>query len=986
MNNACINLLCSTLKKIIAQLRSQNTPLSFVLLVGKKNQGKTTWMRQTDLELLEIDPGHDESQKIIIYYNQQGIVIELGEYWLTSQRSLLQLVLKKLNNLHYQLRISGLLFCVDINELLIAEPAEFAKSNKAHMQLLEQCGQSLGYRIDFTMVFTKLDALAGFCEFFQNEHTSDLSKPLGFSFGPSLPGQKNKLIETYTQQFNQLIEMLGQHVINKMHPARSSAKRTLIREFPLQLASLQTAIQSLLQLLPLHLFELNALYFTSAEQGGISVDRLNKKIQHEYALTIQDTFAQSNNYRAYFIQGALQAFQEQTRHYAITRQLSNKWVIGVISSVLGLSLIGIGHQYFHSSHLLDEASKELLRYETLNKQQGDHTLALYHLSQATARLEHINAGAFSLPTVQHLKHQLRNNTEQHLRGDFASHLLTEIEKVMQDSNQSHADRYHALKIYLMLGDATRFSQSEVAEWFQNHWQKNPSQDNSASNTLQNQLTLLQQTLKQPFQALTINQQIVTDARNFIKALPANYFYYSLAKSYFTQEITSTNMDGFALASASLPIYYTKPGFQQTLAQLPAIAAKLQEDNWVLDQASMDNLVNLLQEAYCYDYVTWWTGFIKKTNLMHFQDYEQAKTLLQTLNQSNGISKLLDFIVQQVGPDQNTKASLFNQQIASKFTHLNFMSKTTVRDFMQNLAELEKFFNTLAVINDNGHTAFNLTKSRFQEKRLGDPLSTLYARARQLPEPIASWAKQLADDTWALLINETKRYINEQWQQTVFRDYQNMIAKRYPFDSAEREEVKIPDFNHFFSTHGILNEFSEQYLKPFLNTSKPEWKLKEVDNFVLPISTATINELIRANIINTMFFPRRGDMSRIEFSLQKVNLDPIIANLQLSIGETTLQDDQDTESLTQFTWPQPNASLTINSIEGNHYELDEIGPWAFFKLLQKVNVIPDKHNAASLQILFEVNGNSGRYILKTQNKINPFSPGILNGFILPESIA
>ncbi len=41
--------------------------------------------------------------------------------------------------------------------------------------------------------------------------------------------------------------MQGQRVINKMHPARSTIKRSLIREFPLQLASLRVPIQFLIQ-------------------------------------------------------------------------------------------------------------------------------------------------------------------------------------------------------------------------------------------------------------------------------------------------------------------------------------------------------------------------------------------------------------------------------------------------------------------------------------------------------------------------------------------------------------------------------------------------------------------------------------------------------------------------------------------------------------------------------------------------------------------
>jgi len=196
---------------------------------------------------------------------------------------------------------------------------------------------------------------------------------------------------------------------------------------------------------------------------------------------------------------------------------------------------------------------------------------------------------------------------------------------------------------------------------------------------------------------------------------------------------------------------------------------------------------------------------------------------------------------------------------------------------------------------------------------------------------------------------------------------------------------LADFNQFFSSKAVLNNFVDFYLKPFLNTSQSQWELKELNSYVLPVTPETINELIRANVITNMFFSEQNDKSKIEFSLQKISIDPIVASLKLTIGDEKLYDDQNTESFTRFNWPQSGAKLTLKSIEGESYELDEQGPWAFFKMLQKVNVLVDEHDSSNLQILFEVNGNSGRYLLKTQNQVNPFIPGILNGFVLKDTV-
>lgn len=970
-----LQALCDALKKIIWQLKPQNNALSFLILTGKHNQGKTTLLRQSHLEHFVVDAERGSD----IYYNQHGVIVELGESWLNHSKNLLQYTLKQLNRCHRALKISGIILCVDINELLIAEPLQFVEHSKAHTQLLARFGHSLNYRLDTAIVFTKLDALAGFCDFFQNEHATELQKPLGFSLDWAT--RDNKYLSNYKVQFDQFIEVLGQQVIHKMHPARSSVKRTLIREFPLQLGSLGKAIQVFIQTISPKLFRVKALYFTSGEQGGVSIDRLNKKIQHEYALTVQDKFPQSINHRAYFIEGALFAFQSHTKRHPPQITVSHRWVTSVLVGGVGISLIFMGSQYYKSSHSLDKVSQELLTYDVLVGKNTSDPSALYHLTRASNALEKFSASTLFLPTVQQLKIQLRLHAKQHLQGNFLPTMLADIEQMIVDNRQSQAARYHALKIYLMLGEPAQFSQSDVLAWFKDYWQKDTTPEN-----LQKKLALLKQTVRQPMQPIAINRQIVSDVRNYLNALPASYLFYTLAKDSFSQERQSLVMDGFDLAEKDLPVYFTKADFKNVISQLPEIGMKLQQDNWVLARQDLKDLPSLLQQAYCYEYVVWWQNFMRKSKPLHFQDYQQARRLMQSIHQSDSINKLIELIQQQISPELGENAKLFNQEIASKFTEVSLMSQSAVREIASNMNELEKFLTTLSVVNDQGRTAFTLAKARFEGDTLANPLSALYNNLHQLPDPLTSWAKQIADDTWFILINEARNHINQQWQQTVIRDYRYSIAKRYPFDATQTQEVAIPDFDRFFSRHGVLNNFIEQYLKPFLDTSQAQWQLKELNNYVLPISADMINELIRANVISNMFFPDQGETSKIEFSLQKVNLDPVVSSLQLIIGTTKLNDTQESDSITHFHWPQANARLTLNSIEGNHYDLEELGPWAFFKMLQKVNVLVDEQDSSNLQILFEVNGNSGRYALKTQNQINPFIPGILNGFVLNDSIA
>lgn len=341
---------------------------------------------------------------------------------------------------------------------------------------------------------------------------------------------------------------------------------------------------------------------------------------------------------------------------------------------------------------------------------------------------------------------------------------------------------------------------------------------------------------------------------------------------------------------------------------------------------MTHLDDLLQQSYCNDYVLWWQHFINNSRLTSIQDYETAYQLTQTFYKNNTINQLLTLIVAQTNALTGPYAERFNQTIANKFTELNLVSHTAMRELRLTLHELTNFIKTLSGIHDQGKTAFALTKARFEGDQLANPLSALYINARQLPAPLSTWVKQLADDTSSILMNETRHYINQQWVNVVIPPYQQTIHHRYPLDAEQKQTIAITDFDRFFAAKGILNQFIETHIKPFLDTSQPQWQRKEVNHYVLPIATETINEFIRANVITNMFFQNQSDTSQIVFSLQKIDLDPVVAKLELSIGDTKLSDTQQSESMTAFHWPQSDAKLILYSVDGHHYELSEQGDW------------------------------------------------------------
>ena len=963
------------LKKILNQLKPMLQPLSFLICIGKDKQGKSALLRQSRLTQAEFSGERPAD----LYYNAHGIIIDLHENWINQHNMLLQQLIKDINRCHPAFKINGILLVLDINLLYNQQSEELTRTIEAQSNLLKRFGQALDYRINTSLMLTKLDRLAGFSDFFEQEYLHEPHKALGFSLNWGM--RNNQLANDYRKHFDQFIQSLEQSLLKKIHPVRSNIKRKLIRELPLQLMQLRAPLQALLNALPTHPTRVQAIYFTSAEQGGVSIDHLNHKIQKEYPILVRDQFPQATNHRAYFIEGALtttQAFTKQQTTSTATLTFKQTTILSVAFSVL---FLGIGSHYVTTRHTLDSVSRELLAYDITHINPSQQTEALLHLTHASLVIKQFSPWLGVPSSVNMLRSHLEHGAKHQLRENYAPHLLSSLEQSLNSGDKTPATLYQTLKVYLLLGEPKLGDAETIITWFQQHWK---TLDMNAREH-ENQLSLLREILAEPRQPLALNPQIINNVRNYLNALPVDYLYYAIAKQQLSQQQQTMDFPGLTLPVRVVPEHLTKHGFKQALSKIPVISQTLQKESWVLARKDLHQLESRIIDSYCYDYALWWQNLLRKTTLKHVQTYAEAYSLSQQLTQANSITRFIEFVQAQTSADFSKKDALFNRNIAQKFTTLQLISKSSVNELLQAFQELQPFLMTLSMVQDNGQTAFSLAKAHFEHRGLNNPLSTLTSKINQFPEPIASFSTQLPEEIWFLLINDTKKYINSQWQQQVYIPYTERIAQHYPFDVKRDQEVAIADFNRFFSPNGVLASFTATYLKPFIDTSTPKWTLKNVAQYRVPIQKSMLNELMRANVITAMFFPQQRSTSQIKFSLEKMNLDPIVARLSLTIGTLSLKDSQKSQSVTEFTWPATNALLTLTALDGGQYQLEEQGPWAFFKLLQKVNVLVDEENSKQMQILFEINGNSGRYVLKTENDINPFTPGVLSEFYLKKSV-
>ena len=969
MNKALTEVL-SALKQLFSELEPQSDSLSFTIIISKPKQGINHLLQQSQLQLYPVK----SLEHAALFYNSNAVVLRLEEEWLMQSNDLLTNSLRSIDRCFPPVEISAIVMGVAINELMDESPEQIEERITPHKQLWQWVQDSLPRSVPSHLIITQMDRIAGFCEFFHQDLRHEHNGILGFYFDPRTIHERDD--QGLELSYRHLLQHLDQQVLNKLHPVRSTIKRTLIREFPLQMHSLVPALKRLLHQLKPQDSKLRAVYFTSSQQGGKSLDQLNSRIKHEYALCLPDYHYQAHNTQNYFIDGCLRDILSTTRIKLPRYRKIKRFLPYGITLLALVGLLLSSKHYWHRSQQLDTVSRELLKYEQITQTEQHSVNALYHLGQADTYMQDIGTGIFTPHSLSQLQNQLHLHTQNTLRQVLLPKLLQIAEQKITQPGLSTPEYFAALRTYIMLGDPTRFNEQQVLKWYTEQWHSHPD--------LSKELTLLKQSLRQPLQAARLNEQIINDARNALNALPDGYFYYRLAQQNFSRKNLDFPLTGFNIPQASIPFIYTQQGYLETVQKLDHIIPELKNSQWVTGRKFPDNIKSLIIEAYAYDYRNWWLNFLRQCQPQQVSSYREAQGLLQTLRENDSLIKLIDFAQKETGPLATDPGEVFNRAISKEFNQLHWLSQTALQNLRQQQTDLEKFVFNINLLQDQQENLFELTRQRFVNPDNSDPLSVFYQTSERYPSPLKEWTKQLADNIWFMLIRDSRIYIDQQWQQQVRPVYETTIANKYPFVLEAKEEVSITDFCDFFSPNGHLNKFTQRFIRPFLNTRKAQWTTKEINGYQLPISPQTVQQLIISNIVQSMFFKQHSQKILVNFTLEKINLDTMLKSLSLHIGNQSLYDKQqeDNRHPQTFIWPAENASLELEAIDGKKWTLEEKGVWAIFKLLEKVNIVPDEENPSGLQILFEINGNSGRYSLITQNSINPFTPGILRQIDLP----
>ncbi|WP_151981769.1 type VI secretion system membrane subunit TssM [Acinetobacter guerrae] len=505
--------------------------LPWYMVIGNPAAGKSSAIYNSGLKF----PFEETHQKMVSaslsgtrncdwFFSTEGILLDTaGRYSVYSEDHSEWLgFLNLLKKNRPKAPVNGLILIVSIAELISQSPEHSLKLAKNLRARIQDLTERLEVVVPVYLVFSKMDLIAGFTEFFDCYEDQEYNQ----AWGATLPYDQNSsqnAVELFEQHYTILYD--GLKGVSTTHLSRRHSKNISpsVMTFPLEFKTLKPALKSFVATL----FEDNpyqfqpvfrGFYFTSALQEGVVESPMTEQIAQEFRLEpIEQTDAISSRptlsvNHGYFLKGLFS--DVILRDKDLVKQHINpgrkrQRYLAFIGTLVGVSIIlGLWvWSYRNNQQLIVDVQTDLNQVVQLQKVSGqqlstqlDALLILQHRLQQLDEFDQHRPLKFSFGIYQgnHLREQLKaeylkgvrqivltptqQNIAQYLQRIKtnenmlkANHSNVEIKQVnnknqyLEPSESNPQDAYNALKAYLMMSNPQYMDGSHLSDQVTRFW-------------------------------------------------------------------------------------------------------------------------------------------------------------------------------------------------------------------------------------------------------------------------------------------------------------------------------------------------------------------------------------------------------------------------------------------------------------------------------------------------------------------------------------
>jgi type VI secretion system protein ImpL len=804
---------------------------------------------------------------------------------------------------------------------------------------------------------------------------------------------------------------------------------------------------------------LRGVYFSSGTQDGTPIDRLMTSVSANFGFARELASPNSGRGKSYFISRLFREviFPESElvgtnrRYERIIRVTQTAAYGAAVIVTLAVVLLWSGSVTRNNLYMNDvkgeiKAFKDTVSQPSINPANVDGILpglnALYSASSVYDKQAHpwLNSMGLYDGRVDERADQLYQAKLQTL---FLPHLLSTMERVIQQGD-ADGDLYSIFRMYMMFRVKDKMNKPLVQEWFERHWDRQFVQDKQKAVELKQHFAAL---FALDFPASELNANLVTQTRAQLLRVPIAQRIYSRIKAdpQYSQKVDVLNWYGETVrnnfkveanrAVFTIPVLYTLQGYKNLdLSSGSPLFSDVADEQWVLADAGSDGQILIdrdvesistqVREYYMADYSNTWANIHNALAVNSFsgiQDLNRALSafvdpvyspliaILETARTNTQLTPpVLDAAADKVqGGGVADKAldylaaKVEGTPVDQRFENLHNMVRQTSRgpapvtSVLQQVETLRAFVQEIALAPDTEQSAFQIAKARYQSNA-GNPVSALRAYAKTTPEPVQRWLTSLADETWKIISQSARGYVSKEWRARVYQPYTQALAGRYPLNPASSDELAVLDFSSFFKPQGTLDQFSKEFIDPFVE-KRGNWSSRSVDGFSLGFPSSSLAQLQRAASIRDVFFRQNPETPSISLELRPYFMNKEDAVFTLDLGDQRLSYNHGPKFWKSVTWSGDNDArrlrLIFEDLKGGQFDRAFTGPWAWFRLMDAAHIqstpqsnvylITFAHDSART-----TDDSSARKIVfegRATSINNPFKNELLNSFRCPESI-
>lgn len=269
--------------------------LPWYVIIGPPGAGKTTALTNSGLQFPYLGKenngirGVGGTRNCTWFLSNEAVLLDTAGRYTTvdDDRDEWISFLDLIKNNRPEKPLNGLLVAVSVPELVQANEAEIDRIARRVRERVDEVQGHLKMVLPVYVLFTKIDLVQGFSEFYNDLRKNERGQIWGFTVpmaaAPGSPGAY------FGERFDELQAVTEKRMWTRLAAERRIEDREAIYQFPQQFSSVRQSLADFLE----SLFQTNAYqgaplfrgaYFTSGTQEGRPIDRLTAKLRETLGL------------------------------------------------------------------------------------------------------------------------------------------------------------------------------------------------------------------------------------------------------------------------------------------------------------------------------------------------------------------------------------------------------------------------------------------------------------------------------------------------------------------------------------------------------------------------------------------------------------------------------------------------------------------------------------------------------------------------------